>query len=53
MVFRRHFSLHSYILKVFDVLNCKFCLGGFDVNGLDERGLTPLMWSAAYGQVEI
>ena len=22
-----------------------------DINGLDERGLTPLMWASAYGQV--
>ncbi|XP_046657945.1 DNA-binding protein RFXANK-like isoform X1 [Daphnia pulicaria] len=25
--------------------------GTNDINGLDERGLTPLMWSSAYGQV--
>lgn len=29
---------------------CVFA-GGFDINSLDDKGLTPLMWSAAYGQV--
>ena len=28
-----------------------FKIGIYDINGLDERGLTPLMWSSAYGQV--
>lgn len=28
-----------------------FIIGIYDINALDERGLTPLMWSSAYGQV--
>lgn len=42
--------------KVFLKLSSNFTtidsgLGTNDINEVDERGLTPLMWSSAYGQV--
>ncbi len=39
------------LISILPKIELNLSIGEYDINAVDERGLTPLMWSSAYGQV--